>query len=191
MWMKTHLLSASLGLILVAGNAAFSSDTTLETFEGKWRLVAMTNNGIEVPDENLKQTEVSIADGQLILDKFWHLACKNPIDPVTKTAEGYLEGYPGLSYALAITSSREPGEIDLTVNGIVPAEDEADLDEEIKAAIRNRIIRAKGIYSLNQDKLTICWHEWSLASGTVRPTDFTAKPNSDRVLLVLQREKAK
>ena len=189
MWMKTGLLSTSLGLVLVAANAAFSADTTLESFEGKWRLVAMTNNGIEVPDENLKQTDVSIADGQLILDKFWHLACKNPIDPVTKTAEGYLEGYPGLRYALAITPNREPGEIDLTVNGIVPAEDEADLNDEVKSAIRNRIIRAEGIYSLNNDKLTICWHEWSLESGTTRPTDFTAKPNSNRILLVLQRKK--
>ena len=189
--MKTRLTCLLLILIVVTANAALSAEPGPDQFEGQWTLLSMTNNGIEIPDENLQQTRVSVAKGHLSFDKFWRIACKNPIDPVTKTAEGYLEGLPGLRYELAITPNREPGEIDLTVSSLIPAEEERDEKTNIKGLIQKRLIRASGIYTLNGDKLTICWHEWSIDHGSSRPTDFTAKPNSDRILVVLQRKEQK
>jgi uncharacterized protein (TIGR03067 family) len=46
-----------------------------------------------------------------------------------------------------------------------------------------------GVYSLDGDKLTICFSTAAPAEEARRPTDFTVKPGSGRVLLVYERVK--
>ena len=78
--------------------------------------------------------------------------------------------------------------LDLIVSGVVPAEAEADLSPLELAAVRDGIIRQKGIYALDGDQLTICWGEWSAERGSNRPTELTAGEGSNRVLLKLKRK---
>jgi uncharacterized protein (TIGR03067 family) len=63
--------------------------------------------------------------------------------------------------------SKNPKTIDVTY-----------LDGELKGE------SSQGIYSLDGDTLKICMHR-----GTNRPTEFETKPDSQRHLLVLKREK--
>jgi uncharacterized protein (TIGR03067 family) len=176
---------------MLAFRTAESADANLKPLQGEWSLASMTFYGIKVEQEYLKQTTLTVAGDQLTFDKFWHLECKNPIDPVTKSAEGYLNGDPGIRFQVVVRPDQKDGQIDLILSGLVPATEEADLPPEEKALLRERKILNKGIYRVEGDQLTICWEEWSPDGNSSRPADFTAKEGSNRFLMVLKKKSGK
>ncbi len=79
------------------------------------------------------------------------------------------DGNNTLEMKYILDPSKNPKTIDITY-----------LDGELKGE------SSQGIYALDGDTLKICMHR-----GTNRPTEFETKPDSQRHLLVLKREKGK
>lgn len=184
------LVAMLIGFIVAQIARTRSARDELSQMHGEWQLIAMTDNGIEIPSEKCRLTRAVFTADELILPQFWSLAITK-IDPVTKAADGFFEGDPGRRYFLHVHPDTPLKEIELTLGGLVPREAEGDLSDEEAELFRKRVIQCRGIYRLDGDDLTICWGSWSATAGSNRPSDFTAPQGSDRVLIVLRREPGK
>ena len=81
-----------------------------------------------------------------------------------------------------------PKQIDLLIIGILPQSEEDELSPSELDLLRKQQVRHAGIYSLDGDKLTICFDEYSVNHEARRPTNFSGKESEDHVLMVLKRK---
>ncbi len=153
---------------------------------GKWSLQSMQWNGIKVPEEQCRQTTMTIEGHQLTFDKYWNISFTN-IDPVTRVAEGGFTAETGLAGAIHRNSAQMPYEIDLTINGVGTAEQEEELGEDERAAIRSGKLRIYGLCSVNGDELQLCLSDPRMDAPLARPTEFSAGESSERTLFVFKR----
>lgn len=179
----------TLGFLIASPATLLSADKDLGHLEGNWSLSSMTKHGgkVSISETLLSQTKVSIADDELRMDKYWQLLPKN-FNPQTKTAEGYLDGDPGYRYSIVLRPEKNPKQIDLLVTSLIPQSEEADLSSSELDLLRKKQVRHVGIYSLDGDKLTICFDEYSVNHKAMRPTNFSGEETEDHVLMVLKRK---
>jgi len=173
-------------------NAANSGDMADDVaiaasgLNGRWSLQSMQWNGIKVPEEQCRQTTMTIEGHQLTIDKYWNISFTN-IDPITRVAEGGFTAETGFAGAIHLTSPQIPYEIDLTINGVGTAEQKEELGEDEKAAIRSGKLKVYGICSVNVDELQLCLNDARMDAPLARPMEFSAGESSERTLFVFKR----
>lgn len=190
--LKSLSVCLSLGFLIASPATLLSADKTPGSLEGNWSITSMTKHGgkVSIPQKLLGQTKVSLDDDELRMNKYWQLLPKN-YNPKTKTAEGYLDGHPGYRYCIVLRPEENPKQIDLLIIGILPQSEEDELSPSELDLLRKQQVRHTGIYSLDGDKLTICFDEYSVNREARRPTNFSGKESEDHVLMVLNRKPAK
>ncbi len=153
---------------------------------GKWSLQSMQWNGVKVPEEQCRQTTMTIEGHQLTIDKYWNISFTN-FDPVTRVFEGGFSADTGLTGAIHLNSPQLPYEIDLTINGVGTAEQEEELGEDERAAIQSGKLKIYGLCTVNGDVLQLCLSESWVDAPSPRPTEFSAGESSERTLFVFKR----
>ena len=169
-----------------SGDMADDDAIAASGLNGKWSLQSMQWNGIKVPEEQSRQTTMTIEGHQLTFDKYWNISFTN-IDPVTRVAEGGFTADTGLAGAIHLTSPQMPYEIDLTINGVGTAEHEEELGEDERAAIQSGKLKVYGLCSMNGDELQLCLSDPRMDAPSPRPTEFSAGTSSERTLFVFKR----
>jgi uncharacterized protein (TIGR03067 family) len=175
-------------------NAANSGDViddesiAASGLQGKWSLQSMQWNGIKVPEEQCRQTTMTIDGHQLTIDKYWNISFTS-IDPVTRVAEGGFSAETGLAASIRLNRTRPPLEIDLTINGVGTLEQEELLQPEEREAIKIGKLRQLGLCELQNDTLTLCLNTLTTEATSPRPQEFSANESSERTVLVFQRVK--
>ena len=173
-------------------NAANSGDIADDVaiaasgLNGKWSLQSMQWNGIKVPEEQCRQTTMTIEGHQLTIDKYWNISFTS-IDPVTRVAEGGFTADTGLTGAIHLNSPQTPYEIDLTINGVGTADQEEELAADERTAIRSGKLKIYGLCTVNGDELQLCLSDPGMDAPLARPTDFSAGESSERTLFVFRR----
>ncbi|WP_145448186.1 TIGR03067 domain-containing protein [Gimesia panareensis] len=188
-FLRSLSVCLTLGFLFASPATLLSADNELSSLEGNWSLSSMTKHGgkVSIAQKLLGQTKVSIDDNELRMNKYWQLLPRN-YNPKTKTAEGYLDGHPGHRYSIVLHPEENPKQIDLQITGILPQSEEDELSPAERDLLRNNQVRHAGIYSLDGDKLTICFDEYSVNHKASRPTNFSGKESEDHVLMVLKRK---
>ncbi len=142
--------------------------------------------GIKVPEEQCRQTAMTIEGHQLTIDKYWSISFTS-IDPVTRVAEGGFTADTGLAGAVQLSASTMPYEIDLTINGIGTPEQEEGLSAEEQVSIRSGQLKVRGICEIKGDELQLCLSEPRMPEPLARPSEFNAGESSERTLFVFKR----
>ncbi len=175
-------------------NAANSGDMTddeaitVSGLTGTWSLQSMKWNGINVPEEQCRQTTMTIEGHQLTIDKYWNISFSS-VDPVTRIAEGGFTAETGLAASIRLNKTRSPLEIDLTINGVGTFEQEELLQPEEREAIKSGKLRHLGLCELQKDTLTLSLNGLTTEADSPRPQEFSADESSERTLLVFHRIK--
>ncbi len=169
-----------------SGDMADDEAIAASGLTGTWSLQWMTWNGIKVPEEQCRQTTMTIEGHQLTIDKYWNISFTS-IDPVTRVAEGGFTAETGLAGAVQLSASTMPYEIDLTINGIGAPEQEEGLSAEEQVSIRSGQLKVRGICEIKGDELQLCLSEPRMPEPLARPTEFSAGESSERTLFVLKR----
>lgn len=187
--LKSLSVCLTLGFLIASPATLLSADKALSRLEGNWALSSMTKHGgkVSIAETLLSQTKVSIDDDELRMNKYWQLLPRN-YNQKTKTAEGYIGGDPGYRYSIVLRPEENPKQIDLLIIGILPQSEEDELSPSELDLLRKQQVRHTGIYSLDGDKLTICFDEYSVNREARRPTNFSGKESEDHVLMVLKRK---
>jgi uncharacterized protein (TIGR03067 family) len=173
-------------------NAANSGDIADDVavaasgLNGKWSLQSMQWNGIKVPEEQCRQTTMTIEGHQMTIDKYWNISLTN-IDPVTRVADGGFSADTGLTGAIHLNSPKMPYEIDLTINGVGTADQEEELAADERAAIQSGKLKIYGLCTVNGDELQLCLSDARMDAPLARPTEFSAGESSERTLFVFVR----
>ncbi len=173
-----------------ANSGDMADDVAIATsgLNGKWSLQSMQWNGIKVPEEQCRQTTMTIEGHQLTIDKYWSISLTS-IDPVTRVTEaGFVEN-TGLTAAIRLNSPKMPYDIDLTINGVGTAEQEKELDEDERAAIQSGKLKIYGLCTVNGDELQLCLSDPRMDAPSPRPTEFSAGESSERTLFVFKQIK--
>jgi uncharacterized protein (TIGR03067 family) len=177
-----------------SGDMADDDAIAASGLTGKWSLQSMQWNGIKVPEEQCRQTTMTIEGHQLTIDKHWSLTLdkvvrvtSTGIEQVTRVAEGGFTADTGLAGAIRLNSTQMPYEIDLTINGMGSAEQEEELGEDERAAIRSGNLKVYGLCTVNGDELQLCLRDARMDTPLARPTEFSAAESSERTLFVFKR----
>lgn len=151
-----HFLCTSLLLALSVAGAQppTPSKTELERLQGEWKVVTIAMYGGKVPKELLEKITVSISDDKFTMDPFYFVN----LEPQTKGGElEFLLQEKSMELEIRLDISKSPKEMDL-------------------ATVKQPKQNLKGIYSVSDDSLRICF------SGQKRPKDFT-EGGKEKVIL--------
>jgi uncharacterized protein (TIGR03067 family) len=177
-----------------SGDMADDDAIAASGLSGKWSLQSMQWNGIKVPEEQCRQTTMTIKGHQLTIDKHWSLTfdkvvrmTSTSIERVARVAEGGFTADTGLAGAIHLNSTQMPYEIDLTINGVGTAEQEEELGEDERAAIQSGMLKVYGLCTVNGDELQLCLSDPRMDAPSPRPTEFSAGQSSERTLFVFKR----
>lgn len=154
---------------------------------GIWSLQSMTWNGISVPEEQCRQTTMTIDGHQLSIDKYWNIYFSS-VDPVNFKAEGGFSDTTGFECAIRVRPNQSPKSIDLTLNGVGTPGQESELNDEERILIQSGKLMYRGIYDINGDELKLCWDDNAGDASSVTPEDFTAGESSGRTLCIFRRK---
>ena len=135
-----------------------------EPLRGNWQLVACTDDGHDVPGDLVKRVQISFHGDRM--------RCTPPLEVQETQVAG--ERKKHVEFKLGI------GDLEMTFQ-LDPASQPRGINLTLPEDREKREV-VKGVYSLEGDRLTIC-----LRAGD-RPTDFTSKPGSKRVLYIMERE---
>ena len=135
-----------------------------EQLLGDWQLVACTEDGLDVPPDLVKQVQIRFQGDRI------------RFTPAIEFHETQVEGEQQKRVEIKLGDGDFEALFQLDAAS-KPSHINFVLPEDIE---RREVVR--GIYTLQGGRLTIC-----LRAGD-RPTDFTCKPGSQRVLYIMERK---
>jgi RNA polymerase sigma-70 factor (ECF subfamily) len=147
-----------------AEGSATAVKRELETLQGRWQLVACTEDGHDAPRDLVQRVQIDFQGDKMKFTPPLEFQEKQVVGETQKRVAFKL-GEGDFDMTFQLDPTRKPKGIDLTL----------PVDIEKRQVV-------KGIYALAGDRLTIC-----LRVGD-RPSDFTSAPGSNQLLYVMKRK---